>query len=61
MSIIEVMLFKLEDNGKIAAQKLFKILSDTHVIETNAEKSWVTGIKLTRMETFNSKFLKLPF
>ena len=38
MSLIEVMLFKLEDNGEIAAQKLFKLLSETHSIKTNAFK-----------------------
>ena len=30
-------------------------MSDTHVIKRNAEKSWVTDIKLTRMKTFNSE------
>ena len=41
MYIIEVMLFKLEDNGEIPAQKLFTILPDTHVIKTNAKNPWV--------------------
>ena len=56
MSVIEVMLFKLADNGKIAAQKFHKILADTHIIKTNATEPWVTDIELARMETFNSEF-----
>ena len=39
MSLTEVMLFKLEANREIAAQKLFKILPD---------------IELARVETINS-------
>ena len=33
LSVIEAMLFKLEDNREIAAQKLLKILSDSHSIK----------------------------
>ena len=54
MSLIEVMLFKLEDNGEIAAQKLFKILSGTHTVKASALKSWVPDIELARMETIKS-------
>ena len=54
MSVIEVMLFKMEDNGEIAAPKLLKIFSDAHSIKTNASKSWVSDIEFARMETANS-------
>ena len=50
-SIIEIMLFKLEANGEIAAHKLFKRLSGTHVIKTSAVKSWVSDIEFARMKT----------
>ena len=58
MSIIEVMLFKLEDSGEKSAakNKLLKMLSDTHSIKTNAVKSWRTDLKLVRMETVSSRY-----
>ena len=39
LSIIEKMLVKLEDNGEIAAQKLFKVLLDKYTVKTSALKS----------------------
>ena len=61
VSIIEVMLFKLEENGEIAVQKLFKILSDTHAPKTNALKSWAADIEFARMETVNSESSETSF
>ena len=61
MSTIEVMLFKLEDTDEIAAQKFHKILSDTHIIKTNATEPWVTDFELARMETFNSEISDTSF
>ena len=37
------------------------MLSDTHVIKSNAAKSLVTDIELTRMETFNSEISETSF
>ena len=54
MSIIEIMLFKLQDSGEIAEQKLLKILLDIYSIKTNAAKSWLSDIEFARMETLNS-------
>ena len=45
MSIIEAMLFKLEDKGEIAAKKLIKGLLDAHVIKTSALKFSVADLK----------------
>ena len=42
MSVIQIMLFKLQDSGKIAEQNLIKILLDTHSIKTNIATSWVS-------------------
>ena len=61
ISVAEVMMFKFEDNGDIAAKALHKILLDQQSVKKHALDTWVIHIEFARLEKMDTEMSDSSF